>query len=971
MNKFDRILNRSPRDSNAATSVTARSTAILQNTMERVLLMRLKQVLWLIVVVGLIGSANSVRATVVLQDDFEDGVIDPVKWQELNGDPVNNTIDESGGSLNMETVVTETMFLVTQNEWDPATEALKITGSGTFGPQGLVVWTRSGNTGNTGGGPAHVLDSGIRNNFWLSGNSVNALEKAAGGWPWFSVTTTEGVVPDNAATDWDFEIIDDGTTINMTVTQTSDPANTATGVFTSSTVFGSNHVAFQVNDGSLNEVTIETLVFDPFVRATVDRTTGALTILNGTGVTVSGILGYSFTSEIGAIAPAGWTSIADNYDVDGDKSVDADDEWTELTAASSRADLSEFQLIPGLGAGDGGEIAHNGAISLGNVWIKNPNEDLLLELVYDDGSKQNLIVEFEGNGGVPFTVGDLNFDGTVNTLDWLTLQSNALADLSALSTAEAYGFGDLDGDNDNDIDDFDLFVEAVGGPAAFQAMIAGVPEPSSLVLIGLGCVACCFARRRSARTSEVRKDHGREMKGREMKESSTMMHKSFFFSLVAMSFLMAGGQANATVVLQDDFEDGVIDPVKWQELNGDPVNNTIDESGGSLNMETVVTETMFLVTQNEWDPATEALKITGSGTFGPQGLVVWTRSGNTGNTGGGPAHVLDSGIRNNFWLSGNSVNALEKAAGGWPWFSVTTTEGVVPDNAATDWDFEIIDDGTTINMTVTQTSDPANTATGVFTSSTVFGSNHVAFQVNDGSLNEVTIEISSLPSVLTLLVNPSTGGTALFNETGAPVDFNSYQITSASNSLDAVGWNSLQEQDYEGSGGTSGTGDGWEEMGGAAAHALGESYLDGSSTLTDQGFIGLGQAFNDASTQDLVFQFRDATSEAVKSGLVKEVLSGDMDGDGDVDVDDVNPFVQALTDRAAYDLAHPGVLADLVGDVDGSGKFDLGDISKFKALVSSPGTGSATSVPEPSSLVLLVFCLMAPALTRWRRRSGT
>ena len=52
-------------------------------------------------------------------------------------------------------------------------------------------------------------------------------------------------------------------------------------------------------------------------------------------------------------------------------------------------------------------------------------------------------VEFVGNSGNPFEVGDLNFDGSITVDDWNALVSGLEADLSALSLAEAYQAGDL------------------------------------------------------------------------------------------------------------------------------------------------------------------------------------------------------------------------------------------------------------------------------------------------------------------------------------------------------------------------------------------------------------------------------------------------------------------------------------------------------------------------------------------------
>ena len=77
--------------------------------------------------------------------------------------------------------------------------------------------------------------------------------------------------------------------------------------------------------------------------------------------------------------------------------------------------------------------------------------------------------------------GDLNFDGVIDTADYLILATNAETDLDGLSPFEAYAAGDLNGDGRNSIEDFLEFKSAyiaLHGPAAFAAMLQGVPEPS-------------------------------------------------------------------------------------------------------------------------------------------------------------------------------------------------------------------------------------------------------------------------------------------------------------------------------------------------------------------------------------------------------------------------------------------------------------------------------------------------------------
>ena len=67
-------------------------------------------------------------------------------------------------------------------------------------------------------------------------------------------------------------------------------------------------------------------------------------------------------------------------------------------------------------------------------------------------------------------------------------------------------------------------------------------------------------------------------------------------------------------------------------------------------------------------------------------------------------------------------------------------------------------------------------------------------------------------------------------------------------------------------------------------------------------------------------------------GVVAAVRPGDLNCDGDVDFDDINPFVFALTDPHAYQDAHPGCpVAN--GDVNSDGRVDFDDINPFVVIL--------------------------------------
>ena len=99
---------------------------------------------------------------------------------------------------------------------------------------------------------------------------------------------------------------------------------------------------------------------------------------------------------------------------------------------------------------------------------------------------------------------------------------------------------------------------------------------------------------------------------------------------------------------------------------------------------------------------------------------------------------------------------------------------------------------------------------------------------------------------------------------------------------------------------------------------------------------------------------------------------GDMDGDGDLDNFDIQPFEQALTDTSAYQLSHL-MLPDYRrrGDADQNGVFDNFDIQPFEALLTAGGGATLASVPEPSAIVLLATGLIGLSLrSQLRRRSA-
>jgi len=140
--------------------------------------------------------------------------------------------------------------------------------------------------------------------------------------------------------------------------------------------------------------------------------------------------------------------------------------------------------------------------------------------------------------------------------------------------------------------------------------------------------------------------------------------------------------------------------------------------------------------------------------------------------------------------------------------------------------------------------------------------------------------------------------------------------------------------------------------------------LDGESVESE--LAGSISRANDV--YELVVAFEDATfTETFSSGGVSgeatvtlngdllgtaPVRVGDMNGDGQVDNLDINPFVLALTDAAAFE-AQFGVEPVNVGDVNADGQFNNLDINPFVATLTDGA--SIRAVPEPGSLGLLTL----------------
>lgn len=241
------------------------------------------------------------------------------------------------------------------------------------------------------------------------------------------------------------------------------------------------------------------------LSATVDLSTGEISIINGAGNPATSIIGYTIRSESGALSPMSgdWAPIAGRLDAvsnGGDGSFDSTGSWS--TATNTSLDFST--QLSETTSGNGGSLAASGAtgstVSLGQAWIASPFEDVIVDIVIDDGTAQNLTVTVNADfiNGSTILAGDFNGDGDITSSEWQMFRDASASTLSAgLLPVENYLQGDLNIDGVKDINDYAIFqasFDALNGAGALQSLInSQVPEPNAVALMAfaiLGATLC-------------------------------------------------------------------------------------------------------------------------------------------------------------------------------------------------------------------------------------------------------------------------------------------------------------------------------------------------------------------------------------------------------------------------------------------------------------------------------------------------
>jgi len=782
------------------------------------------------------------------------------------------------------------------------------------------------------------------------------------------------------------------------------------GIFASGTA-SKRQTAFLDNIVIDDEITGSALAA-PVLK--VNRYTGAMTLFNY-GSTTLDIQGYSIRSDYGALNPAGWKSIADNYDADsGDHSVDMNDTWTKLTneVNVTYEDLSEFQF-----GGDGGHIAPGASVelSLGSgAWFPTPTEDLEMNITLggdDNGSIVELQVVYEGNGDEMLARSDLNHDGSLDSSDWDIFRMNNGTTVNGATPALRYLQGDLDSDGDNDTFDFALFRAdyiAENGVPAFAALIAGaVPEPSSLLLLGFGLVGLCLQR------------------------SWRRVSKSLPLVALPMLALFIANTAQADVLgwyRMGDDDSTLTSPPTADGQSMSATEGTLNNSFGSYPA-LVPTVSSGIPKYSSVTPGSaikDPLNLSGTGLNYANDWSYWSDATEDKQRSDAGIQTMPSSFSYETFVRFDSVSASNgidfayqrtNGSGGWRIELLngvfrlhleSKTPGEVIEDLAIDSTTPLVDgkwyhvgvifDGNSndgspdahlyVDYQLEASGNVPDANSYVisgrrFYNGSILGQQEVRMDETrflDGATAADGPEDFLRVASLEARVHPVTGEVLLYNDSFDAIDLANYQINSSVGSLLAGNgnWNSLADQNPNTVGGGDDPGETWEESNSSGPMSLAESFLLGSTTIAAGESIGIGKAYDAANPdENMLITYLDLAGGGAgqaKIGAVEFLILGDMDGNRILDDNDVSPFIQALTNRSAYEAAHPGLIdADLMGDFDGNGLLDFGDVAQFSQAIANAVSGSAESsaVPEPPSalLITLATCCFACGRRRHSRRT--
>jgi hypothetical protein len=497
---------------------------------------------------------------------------------------------------------------------------------------------------------------------------------------------------------------------------------------------------------------------------------------------------------------------------------------------------------------------------------------------------------------------DFNNDNACTIADFQLFMGQHLAEEPIL------GDYDMDGDNDFlDFQEFENFYDLANlGAGSLQRELSGVPEPGAVMLIAIGL--CTLAFLRSKRSGQR------------------------FVASAALLAIALGQQANAQIVETFDTIG------KWQVVAGAPAPanpsiavSPLGATHGSTSLKVTQAEDtigdddfVWLASTNpSWtvgDAAFEALRNAvniGAEHFNLLADVTFR-----------PQDLFDQGVNALTVTLGLNFNGRTIGT-----YTGETTEftnmAVIP---LTEFNLPDVEDqgATAYSAQIGFNGDALNLPFSVY-------------------VDNIRLEQVSMPDLLTLEIDRSTGAATLKNLSTTPVSWDYLEVKSPGGSLDPAGWNSLDDQNVGGA-------NTWIKAGGSSNMALAEASISGSHTLAPGEMLSLGNLYNEGvNAEDVDFEIRRAAGPSFRTydQIVTYVgqapsLAGDYNANGIVDAADYVVWRKSSAQPQGYT----------------TWRLNFGRAS------GGFGLGSIGAVPEPSCAVLLLSAVLSLEM-RERRKTGT